>query len=42
MDKVNLHLVYEALTEAQHLISSEIQCVMDEDVYCELLLSAKP
>lgn len=35
MNTDNWHLVYEALSEAQYLISNEIQCIMDDDVHNE-------
>lgn len=31
----NWHIVYDALSEAQYLISNEIQCIIDEDVHNE-------
>lgn len=31
----NWHIVYDALSGAQYLISNEIQCIIDENVHNE-------
>lgn len=38
METGNIHIVYDALLEAKYIISNEIQCVIDEDVYKEYQL----
>lgn len=35
METENKHIIYDALLEAQSLISSEIQCVIDKELYKE-------
>ena len=35
MERDKLVILHEALNEASYLISNEIQCVIDEEVYCE-------
>lgn len=38
METENKHIIYDALLEAQSLISSEIQCVIDNELYKEYQL----
>ena len=38
METENKHIIYDALLEAQSLISSEIQCVIDKELYKEYQL----
>lgn len=35
MEQDKLIIIHEALNEASYLISNEIQCVIDEDLYSE-------
>ena len=38
METENKQIIYDALLEAQSLISSEIQCVIDKELYKEYQL----
>lgn len=38
METENKHIIYDALLETQSLISSEIQCVIDKELYKEYQL----